>query len=162
MSHAKELLSSLLSPSSTDPQPAGSQETSSLLTSAIVTKPPKAASVLAFDSQLSIGGKDDALRKAADLFRSSAESMERGRVVGAKYWADALKIRRGNWRLIPAPLPFGSSTAKGVDRTSKDFLVSFGLEECSSTTSHDDDCPYNSSFSTSGFQAKSHRQNDQL
>jgi mediator of RNA polymerase II transcription subunit 17 len=42
-----------------------------------------------------------------------------------------LKIRRENWGLIPAPLPPGSSMGKGADKSSKDFLISFGLEECS-------------------------------
>jgi|ERR1700722_288545 len=157
MSHARDLLTLLLSPSNPDHQPAGAPEASSILTAAIVTKPPLVASVQAFDSQLSIGGKDEALRKAADLFKSSAESMERIRVVGEKYWADALKIRRGNWGLIPAPLPFGTSATKGVDKTSKDFLVSFGLEECSSIRLLQRNYfPQDLTSSPSGFQAKSH------
>jgi mediator of RNA polymerase II transcription subunit 17, fungi type len=128
MSHARDLLSLLLS--SQDNQPSGGLGPSSVLSAAIVSKPPKVASVQAFDSQLAIGSKDEALRKAADLFKSSAESMERVRAVGENYWVNALKIRRGNWGLVPAPLPYGSSTAKGADKTSKDFLISFGLEEC--------------------------------
>lgn len=131
MSHAKELLSLLLS-SSPSAQPSEPLAPPSTLTATIVTKPHQIASVQAFNAQLSIGGKDEALRKAADIFKTSAESMERGRVRGQKYWVDALKIRRGNWGLIPAPLPFGSATGKGADRTSKDFLISFGLEECMS------------------------------
>jgi len=98
----------------------------------MVMKPPPIPSVQAFNAQLVVGGKDEALRKAADIFKSAAESMERGRVRGDKYWVDALKIRRANWGLIPAPLPFGSATGKGADKTSKDFLISFGLEECMS------------------------------
>lgn len=47
-----------------------------------------------------------------------------------KYWVDALKIRRANWGLIPAPLPYGAPIGKGADRTSKDFWVAYGLEEC--------------------------------
>ena len=97
-----------------------------------VTKPPPIASVQAFNAQLAIGGKDKALRSAADLFKSAAEKMEESRVSGEKYWVDALKIRKGNWGLIPAPLPLGSATGKDADKTSKDFLISFGLEECGS------------------------------
>lgn len=96
----------------------------------LVTKPPPITSVQAFNAQLTIGGKDEALRHAAGLFKASAESMERTRLAGEKYWVDALKIRRNNWGLVPAPLPPGSATGKGADKTSKDFLVSFGLEEC--------------------------------
>lgn len=130
MSHAKELLALLLSstiPNSLTPEHPASPAT---LTATTVTKPPPISSVQVFNSQLSIGGKDQALRKATDVFKSAAESMERGRVKGEKYWVDALKIRRGNWGLIPAPLPFGSATGKGADKTSKDLLISFGLEEC--------------------------------
>lgn len=96
----------------------------------VVTKPPFITSVQAFNAQLTIGGKDEALRHAASLFKSSAESMERTRLAGERYWVDALRIRRNNWGLVPAPLPPGSATGKGADKTSKDFLVSFGLEEC--------------------------------
>lgn len=96
----------------------------------LVTKPASITSVQAFNAQLTIGGKDEALRHAASLFKASAESMERTRLAGEKYWVDALKIRRNNWGLVPAPLPPGSATGKGADKTSKDFLISFGLEEC--------------------------------
>jgi mediator of RNA polymerase II transcription subunit 17 len=99
----------------------------------MVTKPLPIPSVQAFNGQLVVGGKDEALRKAANIFKSAAESMERGRLRGNKYWVDALKIRRANWGLIPAPLPFGAATGKGADKTSKDFLISFGLEECTSS-----------------------------
>jgi mediator of RNA polymerase II transcription subunit 17 len=129
MSHAKELLTLLLS--STLPQPSSAPASpSSTLSATIVTKPPPIIPVQAFNAQLAIGDKDEALRKAADVFKSAATSMERGRIRGEKYWVDALKIRRGNWGLIPAPLPYGSATGKGADKTSKDFLISFGLEEC--------------------------------
>jgi mediator of RNA polymerase II transcription subunit 17 len=136
MSHAKDLLTLLLSSTNPATQPvpveiqSASTGASPTLTATIVTKPPPIPSVLAFSEQLKIGGKDEALRKAADLFKTAANSMERGRVKSEKYWVDALKIRRGNWGLIPAPLPPGSAIGKGADKTSKDFLVSFGLEEC--------------------------------
>ncbi|KAI0349426.1 hypothetical protein OH77DRAFT_1580604 [Trametes cingulata] len=126
MTQARDLLTLLLSasspsqPSSLPPAP---------LAATIVDKPVSIVSVRAFNAQLAIGGKDKALRAAADLFRDAAEKIEESRVAGEKYWLDALKIRRGNWGLIPAPLPFGAATGKGADKTSKDFLVSFGLEE---------------------------------
>ena len=127
MSHARDLLALL---TTTEQPSTGPTETSHILDATIVTKPPPIPSVQAFNAQLSIGGKDEALRKAAESFKSAAESTERGRVIGERYWVDALKIRRENWGLIPAPLPFGSSTGKGADKSSKDFLISFGLEEC--------------------------------
>ncbi|KAF9457004.1 subunit 17 of mediator complex-domain-containing protein, partial [Collybia nuda] len=123
ISHARDLMASLLFSS----QPA--QSDPSNLSATTVSKPPPIISVQAFNSQLTIGSKDEALRKAADVFKSAAESMERGRIKDDKYWVDALKIRRGNWGLIPAPLPHGAATGKGTDRTSKDFLISYGLEE---------------------------------
>lgn len=96
----------------------------------LVTQPPSITSVQTFNAQLAIGGKDEALRHAAGLFKASAKSIERTRLAGERYWVDALKIRRSNWGLVPAPLPLGSATGKGADKTSKDFLISFGLEEC--------------------------------
>lgn len=128
MSHAKELLSLLLAHPN-QPSPISSLPSSTLSTT-LVSKPPPIPSVQAFNAQLAVGSKDEALRKAADIFKDAAGSMERGRVKGERYWVDALKIRRGNWGLVPAPLPFGSvQLGKGGDKTSKDFLISFGLEE---------------------------------
>lgn len=127
MTQARDLLSLLLSSS----LPAQATTLPSApLAATIVNKPPPITSVRAFDAQLTIGGKDKALRAAADLFKGAAEKMEESRVADEKYWLDALKIRRGNWGLIPAPLPFGAATGKGADKTSKDFLITFGLEEC--------------------------------
>ncbi|TBU40113.1 subunit 17 of mediator complex-domain-containing protein [Dichomitus squalens] len=126
MCQARDLLTLLLS-SSLPNQPSALPPTP--LAATVVTKPAPVVSVQAFNAQLAIGGKDKALRSAADLFKNAAEQMEQGRVSGEKYWVDALKIRRGNWGLIPAPLPLGSATGKGADKTSKDFLISYGLEE---------------------------------
>ncbi|KAI0719565.1 subunit 17 of mediator complex-domain-containing protein [Cerioporus squamosus] len=126
MSQARDLLTLLLS-SSLPSQP--STLPPSPLAATVVTKPPPIISVQAFNAQLTIGGKDKALRSAADLFKSAAQTMEESRVSGEKYWVDALKIRRGNWGLLPAPLPLGSATGKGADKTSRDFLISYGLEE---------------------------------
>ena len=59
------------------------------LAAAVVTKPPPIVSVQAFNAQLAIGGKDKALRSAADLFKTAAEKMEAGRVAGETvpiYW----------------------------------------------------------------------------
>ncbi|KAG5638208.1 hypothetical protein H0H81_001305 [Sphagnurus paluster] len=121
---AKDLLTSLL----TSSQPA-QESIPTNLSATVVSKPLPVISVQAFNAQLTIGSKDEALRKAANVFKSAANSMERGRIKGEKYWVDALKVRRGNWGLIPAPLPFGSSTGKGADKTSRDFLITYGLEE---------------------------------
>jgi mediator of RNA polymerase II transcription subunit 17 len=100
------------------------------LASSSITKPPPIPSVHSFNARLLAGGKDESLRKASDLFKSAAVAVERGHDVGARYWMDALKIRRRNWGLTPAPLPLGVPTGRGADRTTKDFLISFGLPEC--------------------------------
>ncbi|KAI9508929.1 subunit 17 of mediator complex-domain-containing protein [Russula earlei] len=102
-----------------------------ILGSSSVSQPPSIASVQSFNARLVAGGKDEALRKASDLFESAAIAVERGHDVGARYWIDALKIRRRNWGLTPAPLPVGMPTGRGADWTTKDFLISFGLSETS-------------------------------
>ncbi|KAF8261393.1 subunit 17 of mediator complex-domain-containing protein [Lactarius quietus] len=102
------------------------------LASSSIAKPPPIPSVHSFNARLVAGGKDETLRKASDLFKSAAVAVERGHDVGARYWMDALKIRRRNWGLTRAPLPLGASTGRGADRTTKDFLISFGLPESSS------------------------------
>jgi len=107
----------------------------SILASSSVSQPPSIASVQSFNARLVAGGKDEALRKASDLHRSAALAIERSHDVGARYWIDALKVRRRNWGLTPAPLPLGMPTGRGADRTTKDFLISFGLSECMSSPS---------------------------
>jgi mediator of RNA polymerase II transcription subunit 17 len=136
MSLAKDVISLYASPATVpsalrvDPTsvPALPYDT---LASSSVAKPPSIPSVQSFNARLVAGGKDEALRKASDLFKSAADAVERGHDVGARYWMDALKIRRRNCGLIPAPLPLGAPTGRGADRTTKDFLISFGLSECS-------------------------------
>jgi len=138
MQHASLLLSTILStptplgPSQIPILPTAAQETPppSTLATTIVSKPQQIVSVQAFNAQLVIGGKDEALRKASNLFKTATERMEKGRIRNERYWVDALKIRRANWGLVPAPLPFGSGLGRGADRTSKDFVISYGLEEC--------------------------------
>jgi mediator of RNA polymerase II transcription subunit 17, fungi type len=130
MSEARDLLLLLLSSLSTSEPPPISTLPPSALTAINVTKPPPIPSVQSFEAQLVVGGKDESLRKASNLFKVAAESMEITRAHDKRYWANALRIRRQNWGLLPAPLPFGSATGKGADRTSKDFLVSFGMEGC--------------------------------
>ena len=130
MSQAKDLLTSILSSAlGGQIQPTQAPD-STLLSATTVTKPLPIVSVQAFNAQLSIGGKDEALRKASQLFKTAAESMHRSRARGEKYWVDSLRARRANWGLSPAPLPPGSATGKGADKTSKDFIISYGLEGC--------------------------------
>jgi len=136
MTLAKDVLSLFLSSTAPAEQSHLSNVPPGVLTSSTVSKPPPIPSVRSFSSQLSTGGKDEALRKAADLFRAAADGGERGRQLSEQYWMDALKIRRRNWGLIPAPLPFGAPAGRGADKTSKDFLISFGLEECKSLSHH--------------------------
>lgn len=130
MTQARDLLSLLLSSTSSQPSTHAPSLPPSTLTATVVAKPPVVLSVEAFNAQLTIGGKDDALRKASDVFKEAETKLERSRQNSSHYWADALRIRRANWSLIPAPLPFGAPTGKGADKTSKDFLIAFGLEEC--------------------------------
>ncbi|KAF5344117.1 hypothetical protein D9758_008900 [Tetrapyrgos nigripes] len=136
MQHASLLLSTILStspaagPSQIPIHPTEPQEAPpSTLATTTVSKPPQIVSVQAFNAQLAIGGKDEALRKAAGLFKNATERMEKGRIRNERYWVDALKIRRANWSLVPAPLPFGSAIGRGADKTAKDFVISYGLEE---------------------------------
>ncbi|KAL1680058.1 subunit 17 of mediator complex-domain-containing protein [Schizophyllum commune] len=55
--------------------------------------------------------------------------MERSRIKEEKYFLNALKIRRENWGMVPAPLPLWMAQAKGSEKTAMDLLVCFGLEE---------------------------------
>ena len=149
MSHARDLLSVLLSataqtpagldvaaltakPAAVTTAPAHPTLPSGILTASQITPQEPILSVRAFNAQLRTGSKDDALRKASDVLRVAAEGVERSATRVENYWADALRLRRANWGLITAPLPLGAPTGKGADKTSKDFFVSYGLEQCMS------------------------------
>lgn len=106
------------------------QQSQSNLSFTQIQKDTPIPSVSAFNSQLNLGEKDQSLRKAANIFKDAAQSLETRRVKSESYWLDALKLRRGNWGLSPAPLPFGNANVKGADKLSKDVVVSFGLEGC--------------------------------
>lgn len=150
MSQARDLLALLLSMSGSTPSgptvqslTAGSSNlpvaepspslTPGLLTASTVTPLPSISSVQAFDAELIAGGKDDALRKASEVLHVAADGVERSMSRTDSFWADALRIRRANCTLVPAPLPIGAPTGKGADKTSKDFLISFGLSQCMDT-----------------------------
>ena len=144
VTQARDILNSLLStvqPNTSALQallgtaaaPAPTAPEGPALTATVVSKEPPIPSVQAFNAQIVIGSKDEALRKAADLFDSVATRLEKSQKREELYWVNALKIRRNNWRLIPSPLPRGTFIGKGVDRTARDFLVAYGLEECKPT-----------------------------
>lgn len=128
MSHARDLLGLLLSSNAADPQSTQALPPGTL-TSTTIARHPDIPSVQAFNSQLVVGGKDDALRKASQVLKSASEGLSRVTSRNTKYWQEALDIRRNNWELKPAPLPFGSATGKGSDKTTKDILICYGLEE---------------------------------
>ncbi|KAH8830499.1 subunit 17 of mediator complex-domain-containing protein [Flagelloscypha sp. PMI_526] len=109
--------------------PAQQNESKSNMSFTKVDKVPPIASVSAFNAQLALGEKDQSLRKAADIFKEAATALEQRHLKSESYWLDALKLRRANWGLIPAPLPFGNANVRGAGSLSKDILVSFGLEE---------------------------------
>ncbi|KAI6119297.1 subunit 17 of mediator complex-domain-containing protein [Pisolithus croceorrhizus] len=129
MTQARDVLSLLLSSAPPQHVPTALSLSPSALTATVVTKPRPISSVEVFNTQLTIGGKDEALRKAANVFKQAATKLEKSRQSGENYWADALKIRKANWGLVPAHYHWVLQLGKGADKTSKDFFVSFGLEE---------------------------------
>ncbi|EJD52537.1 hypothetical protein AURDEDRAFT_181116 [Auricularia subglabra TFB-10046 SS5] len=137
MSLARDLLSlvssssalSSIIPGLNEPPPPIPNLPPGTLTGSVVSKPPPLPSVQLFNSQLTLGSKDQALRKASDVLRDAAESMERNRKRDEAYWVNGLKARAANWTLVPAPLPPGAPVGKNSDRTARDFAISFGLEE---------------------------------
>lgn len=100
------------------------------LASTTVSKQPPIQSMQAFNLQLSVGGKDEALRKSAAAFKTASQSMRRALASGERYWTDALKARNNNWVLVPAPLPFGAMTRRSTDNNAMDVCISYGLEHC--------------------------------
>ncbi|PVG03680.1 hypothetical protein CPB86DRAFT_694910 [Serendipita vermifera] len=101
---------------------------SQALASTTITKPGPISSIQAFNTQLAVGGKDEALRKSAAAFKTASVSMRRALASGERYWTDALKARNANWVLTTAPLPFGSMTRRSTDNNAMDIRILYGLE----------------------------------
>lgn len=117
------------------------------LAPSILALPATKPSVAVMNAQIGITTRDAGIRKAAGILRraalTAAEEIERaGRGGGSgpaqgrsdtSYWATALRLRHACWALLPAPLPLGSGPAlKGSSRNSKDILLGFALEGCTS------------------------------
>jgi mediator of RNA polymerase II transcription subunit 17, fungi type len=98
------------------------------IASTTVTKPPPITSIQAFNAQLAVGGKDEALRKSAAAFKAASVSMRRALASGKRYWTDALKARNANWALVTAPLPYGVMTRRSTDNNAMDVCISYALE----------------------------------
>ncbi|KDQ12733.1 hypothetical protein BOTBODRAFT_34193 [Botryobasidium botryosum FD-172 SS1] len=102
----------------------------SALTTTHITPAPPRSSIRARDAQLIVGTKDDTLRNAASIFSRAAQRIGRAVEDGEEYWRDAVRLRAGNWGMVPRPLPPSHiPVRKGTDNPARDFLVSFGLEE---------------------------------
>ena len=151
MSHARDLLTLLLASSSSGAltdiplapglssfqrYPALPNLSPSTLSVTNVSKPTPITSVAAFNSQLNLSAKDFSLRKAGVLFRDSADAMKASADKNEKYWHDALQVKSGNWGLTAAPLPYGGpqTQGRGGDKTAKDFMICFGLEDGDTST----------------------------
>jgi mediator of RNA polymerase II transcription subunit 17 len=104
------------------------------LASTTITKPASIASIQAFNTQIAVGGKDEALRKSAAAFKTASVSMRRALASGERYWTDALEARNANWVLTTAPLPFGAMTRRLNDNNAMDIRISYGLENCKDST----------------------------
>jgi mediator of RNA polymerase II transcription subunit 17 len=145
MMHARDVLSSFLSsasasgntsgfnvsllaqanappPPPTDPNmppPLGSD----VLMASVVERHEPPHPVQAIDTMIVVGRKDESLRRAADIFKSAAHSVEKTRQSGERYWYEALRLRGQNWSLFPAP------TGRPNEKTARDFRIFFGLSE---------------------------------
>jgi hypothetical protein len=109
---------------------------SGTLTGSLVSRPDPIPSVQRFNEQLTLGAKDKALRRAADVLRDAAKTMERTRKRDESYWIGALTARAANWGIVPAPLPPGAPLGKNAIQEARDFAIAFGLEECMSHLFH--------------------------
>ncbi|KIM25596.1 hypothetical protein M408DRAFT_331134 [Serendipita vermifera MAFF 305830] len=98
------------------------------IASTTTTKPPPLPSMQAFNAQLAVGGKDEAIRKSAAAFKTASISMRRALASGERYWTDALKARQENWALSAAPHLFGAMTRRAADNHAMDICISYGLE----------------------------------
>jgi len=98
------------------------------IASTTVTKPPPLLSIQSFNAQLTVGGKDEAIRKSAAAFKAASISMRRALASGERYWKDALRARNANWSISAAPQPFGAMTRRAADNNAMDICIFYGLE----------------------------------
>ena len=96
----------------------------------MISKPGPHPSMQAYNAQLTLGWKDESLRKSSNAFMEAALSMKRALASGERYWSDALKARNANWALVPAPFPGEFTSRRSTDNLAKDICISYGLENC--------------------------------
>ena len=96
----------------------------------MISRPALHPSMQAYNAQLTLGWKDESLRKSSEAFKDAASSMKRALASGERYWSDALKARNANWALVPAPFPGEFTSRRSTDNLAKDICISYGLENC--------------------------------
>lgn len=131
---SRDILSVYLKSVSGLPDPSITPELSELpprgLLSSMISKPAPHPSMQAYNAQLTLGWKDESLRKSSSAFKEAASSMKRALASGERYWSDALKARNANWALVPAPFPGEFTSRRSTDNLAKDICISYGLENC--------------------------------
>jgi mediator of RNA polymerase II transcription subunit 17, fungi type len=132
LSQALDVVNLILSVSHPSaPSPHQVLPTASLSTT-FVTPPEEKPSVNAVNAQLVVGTKDSALRNASNVLSRAATTVGNFVERGEAHWGQALLVRRANWGMLPKPLPPGQLPfpQQKDDRGSRDFVISFGLEDC--------------------------------
>lgn len=111
-----------------DPSPHQILPSASLSTT-FVTPSDEKLSVKAINTQLVVGTKDTALRNAANVLSRAAANVNSFVERGEVHWGQAVLARKANWSLIPKPLP-PFTQRKDIDHGARDFMISYGLEDC--------------------------------
>ncbi|KAG9017957.1 hypothetical protein FRB90_012843 [Tulasnella sp. 427] len=138
LSLASDLIEQLLMPP--DPQWIPTKDTlipGSMAASRVIQHSPALAvalpAVQAVNSQIIVGTKDSTFRHVSDIFQAAAERTSNAVEKSDKYWETAVRLRRGNWPLVPAPSKRGNDTRfqrqlGTSDLYAKDFRIAYGLE----------------------------------
>jgi hypothetical protein len=126
ISQALEVLNLLL--------PSGSQTAATISTTLLTnSRPPPKPSVQSLNALMATGTKSTSLKSASDIFSEGAQRLGTEVVRSEDYWKSALKLRTGNWGLIA--MPVDERERRGKDALARDFLISYGLEQCECATS---------------------------
>jgi len=130
LSQALDIVNVLLSAGSASEAPIHPILPKGAMNVTVISPESEKPSSRSLSDQIVIGTKDESLKDASNILSGAADHIETfiGRVEA--YWGRAISLRHLNWPLVPK-FPSSSQSWKQTELGgARDFLISYGLENC--------------------------------
>ena len=130
LSQALDIVNVLVSAGSTSDGPSHPILPKGAISVTAISPEAEKISFRSLNDQIVIGTKDGSLKDASDILSGAADHIETFVSRAEIHWGQAISLRHSNWPLVPKfPLPT-PSRKHGYLGGARDFLISYGLENC--------------------------------